>query len=147
MRSVYASWFIVVAFGLLGCNAKSTPGGPGAPKAEATKPALGQAEDTFRLTVPVLSTTIKQGETKATTLGIKRGKNFDEDVTVKFDNVPKGVTIDPPSPVIKHGDTEAKLTIKAADDAAVGEFTVKVTGHPTKGADASSEFKITVDKR
>jgi hypothetical protein len=57
------------------------------------------------------------------------------------------VTLDPASPVIKHGDTEAKITLKAADDAAVGDFTLKVTGHPTKGADAANEFKLTVDKK
>ena len=57
------------------------------------------------------------------------------------------MTIDSANPVIKHGDTEAKLTFKAADDAALGDFTVKVTGHPTKGADASNEIKITVAKK
>ena len=51
------------------------------------------------------------------------------------------------SPMIKHGDTEAKVTLKATDDASLGEFTIKVTGHPSKGADATSEFKITVVKK
>ena len=37
--------------------------------------------------------------------------------------------------------------VTAADEAALGDFTIKVTGHPTKGADASNEFKITVDKK
>ena len=60
--------------------------------------------------------------------------------------MPQGVTLDPASPVIKHGATETKVTLKAAADASLGDFTVKVTGHPTKGADASHEFKITVAK-
>ena len=80
-------------------------------------------------------------------VGIKRGKNFDEDVTLEFAEGPKGVTIDSANPVIKHGDTEAKLTFKATDDASLGDFTVKVTGHPTKGSDASNDFKITVAKK
>jgi hypothetical protein len=113
----------------------------------AKAPLYGEADDTFNLSVPFLSTTLKQGETKAVSMGIKRGKNFDQDVGLKFDGLPKGVTLDPASPVIKHGDTEAKLTLKAADDASLGDFTVKVTGHPTKGPDASTEFKITVDKK
>jgi hypothetical protein len=35
----------------------------------------------------------------------------------------------------------------AADDASLGDFAVKVTGHPTHGADASNELKITVAKK
>jgi hypothetical protein len=57
------------------------------------------------------------------------------------------VTVDPASPVIMHSDKEAKITVKVADDAALGDFTVKVAGHPTSGADATSEFKITVAKK
>lgn len=139
--------FLAAALGLSGCNGKGTPGGPGATKPETNKPHMGQAEDTFSLSAPTLSTTVKQGETKTVTLGVKRGKNFDEDVTLKFADLPKGVTISPASPVIKHGDTDAKLTIQAADDAAVGDFTVKVTGHPSKGPDATSELKLKIDKK
>ena len=128
-------------------------GGPGAANPTATKHYYdyGQADDTFNLSVPsstpYLSTSLKQGETKAVSISIKRGKNFDEDVTLQFADMPKGVTLDPASPVIKHGDTEAKLMVKAEDDAALGDFTVKVTGHPTKGTDSSNEFKITVAKK
>jgi uncharacterized membrane protein len=129
-----------------GCN-KGTPGGPGATNPNAKKPVVGQSDDTFTLSVPTLSTTLKQGETKTIAIGIKRGKNLDDDVTLKFADVPTGLTIEPASPAIKHGDTEAKLTLKAADNAALGDFTIKVTGHPTKGADASNEFKLTVAKK
>ncbi len=80
-------------------------------------------------------------------IGIKRGKNFSEDVTLKFADGPKGVTLASASPVIMHGDTEAKVMLKATDDASLGDFTVKVTGHPAKGADATSEIKITVAKK
>jgi hypothetical protein len=37
--------------------------------------------------------------------------------------------------------------LKAAEDAALGTFTVKVTGHPKTGADATREFKFTVAKK
>lgn len=104
-------------------------------------------KETFSVSVPTLSTTVKQGETKPVSVSIKREKNFDEDVTLKFADLPKGVTLEPASPVIKRGDTEAKLMLKAEDDAALGDFTIKVTGHPAKGADASHDFKITVAKK
>ena len=68
-------------------------------------------------------------------------------MTLKFAGVPKGVTVDPASPVIKRGGKETKLTIKVADNASPGEFLVKMTGHPTKGADATNEFKISIAKK
>ena len=48
---------------------------------------------------------------------------------------------------VKHGDSDVKVTIKAADDAAVGTFTVMVTGHPREGPDATSELKLKVEKK
>ncbi len=146
MKRSFTGLLAMALVAVTGCN-QGTPGGPGAADPTAKKPLYGQANDTFHLSVPTLSTTLKQGETKEGSIGIKRGKNFDEDVTLTFADVPKGVTLDPASPVIKHGDTEAKFTLKGADDASLGDFTVKVTGHPTKGGDASHEFKLTVAQK
>jgi uncharacterized membrane protein len=129
-----------------GCN-NGTPGGPGATDKDAKKPLYGQAENTFNLSVPGRSTTLQQGETKEVVISIKRGKNLDEDVTLTLADVPKGVAFEPASPVIKRGDTEATFTLKAEDEAPVGDFTVKVTGHPTKGGDATNEFKLTVSPK
>ena len=84
-----------------GCNT-GTPGGPGTEKDKENKSTLQKAEDmviqpegTYSLTTPFLATRIKQGESKEVAVGIRRGKNFDEDVAIKFDDVPQGVTIDP----------------------------------------------------
>jgi len=141
----------LIAF--VGCNS-GTPGGPGAAKetekktrVERAEDMVRQAEDSFSLSVPTFATKIKQGESKAVTVGISRGKNFDEDVALKFDSVPKGVTVEPANAAIKHGDKEAKLTFKAAEDAALGDFTVKIIGHPEKGGDATNELKLTVQKK
>jgi hypothetical protein len=136
--------FSVVA--LAGCN-ESEPGGTGVVNPSAKPPVIGQAENTFKLNLPVLATTLKQGETKDVTIGIDRGKNFDGDVVLEFGDTPKGVTVDSPKPVIGRGDTEAKVALKASGDAALGDFTVPLKGHPPKGPDAKSELKITVAKR
>ena len=155
MKSLHVGLVAMALVAANGCT-QGTPGGPGVPSKPATpataatpaeKPVYGTAEETFNLSVPSLSTHLKQGETKAASISLSRGKNFDEDVTLKFDDVPQGVTIDPASHVIKHGDKEAKFTFQAADDAALGDFTIKVTGHPTKGADAKTEFKLTVAEK
>jgi hypothetical protein len=134
------------AFALAGCN-QGTPGGPGITNPPHKQPVYGENDNTFNLSVPHTSTTLHQGETKEASIGIARGKNFDGDVELTFAEGPKGVILGSPSPMIKHGDTDAKVTLKAAPDASLGEFTIKVTGHPTTGADATSEFKVTVAKK
>jgi len=133
-----------------GCN-ESTPGGPGVqPNTTTTahKPVIGEAEQTFTLTAPQLSTHLKQGESKDISISMNRGKNFDDDVTLTFTDIPKGLTVTPAGSVIKHGDKETHLTFAAAADAALGDFTIKVTGHPSKGTtDAVTELKLTVDEK
>jgi hypothetical protein len=104
-------------------------------------------KDSFTLSVPFWTTGLRQGETKAISIAIARDKRFDQDVTLKFNDLPKGVTVEPTTAVIKKGDSEAKFVLKSADDAALGDFAAKVTGHPTKGADATHEFKFTVAKK
>jgi hypothetical protein len=136
-----------------GCN-QGTSGGPGATNTPsntssttASKPELGQAEDTFSLSLPTLATHIKQGETRSVTIGITRGKNFDQDVSLKFTDIPKGVTMTPPNPTIKHGEKETKVDVIAATDAALGDFSVNVTGHPATGADAKSKLSLKVNEK
>lgn len=140
MKTLLAGLMLTTMAAMAGCN-QGTPGGPGTAD---KRPAFGQADDTFNLTVPIQSSSLQQGESIESTIGIHRAKNFDEDVALKFADVPKGVTIDPADPVIKHGDTDAKITLKAAEEAPVGEFKVKVTGHPGKGGDAHNEFKLKI---
>jgi len=137
---------VVLLLAAVGCNNNGTPGGPGVNDGN-NKPVVGNANETFTLSVPTLNTTIKQGDTKTVAVGIKRGTNFGEDVTIKVSQVPKGVTVMPAAPMIKHGDTETNLQIQAAEDAAVGSFTIKLTGHPSKGPDATNELKIAIEKK
>src|SRR5262245_31845505 len=144
MKHLLSGVLVVALVALIGCGGKTTPGGPGA--TNPSKPAFGERDDSFDLSTPS-SVSLKQGEMKQVTIGIKRGKNFDQDVALKFAEPPKGVTIEEASPAIKHGDKETKITLKAADDAAVGEHTLKVTGHPGKGPDGAAEFKVTVQKK
>jgi hypothetical protein len=152
MKSIIAITCGAALIMLTGCNS-GTPGGPGVNKdnnsttSTSNKPVIGHAEETFTLDVPNLSTKIKQGETKTVTIAIKRGKNIDQDVKLSFDRVPDGVTIEPANPMVLHSDKEASITIKASDTAAIGDFTVKVVGHPNTGVDATNEFKLTVDKK
>ena len=147
MKSLFTGLVATAVIAMTGCS-QGTPGGPGVTKVTANKPVYGEADDTFNLRLPPMSTSMKQGDTKTVSISIARGKNFDQDVTLKLADVPKGVTLDPSSPVIKRGDTETKLTLKVAADASLGDFTLKVTGQPAKsGAESTNEFKITVAKK
>lgn len=49
--------------------------------------------------------------------------------------------------MIKHGDTNVALTLNASDSAPLGDFKIKVTGHPTKGSDAHVDLKIGIHAR
>lgn len=147
MRKFIAGLLGIGLIAALGCDTRGTPGGGGSPASPTKRPVVGTADETFTLSMPTLGTTIKQGETKVVSIGIRRGDNFGEDVALKFGEMPKGVTIEPKSPSIKHGEKEAKISVKAADDAALGDFKIKVTGHPTKGANAENELKLTVEKK
>ena len=140
MKSLFAGLAVITLATLTGCS-QGTPGGPGTTN---KSPAHGQADDTFNLSVPMFSSHLRQGEQKEVTVDIKRAENFDEDVALKFTGVPQGVTIDPASPMIKHGDADAKITFKVGKEAALGNFKVNVTGHPTKGSDAQIELKLTI---
>src|SRR5208337_1592387 len=133
MNRTFAGLMVVALGALVGCGGRDSAGGPGATNPTSKQPLYGQAVDTFNLTAP--ATSLKQGETKDVSIGIRRGTNFQGDVTLKFTEVPQGLTIDPTSPVIMHGETDTKVTVKAAADASLGDFNVKVTGHPTEGGD------------
>jgi uncharacterized membrane protein len=136
---------------LIGCGgatgtSEKHPGGAQT-NASARAPIFGENKGTFDLSPPTLATSIKQGEAKEVKIGIKRGEGFDKDVTLKFSDVPKGVTIEPASPAIKHGDKDVAVTVKAGDEAAIGDFEVKVTGHPSTGTDAAAVLKLKIDKK
>lgn len=146
MRFTVAGLLVLVMVGLAGCS-RGTAGGPGITNPTQKQPMYGETDNTFNLSVPGMSTTLHQGETKESSIGIARGRNFECDVELTFDEGPAGVSLASANPIIKHGDSDAKVTLKAAADAALGEFTIKVTGHPTTGADATSQFKITVAKK
>lgn len=131
---------------LVGCN-QGDPGGPGASSSTTDTLLYGQAEDSFNLSVPLLATTVRQGETVEGTIGIKRGTNFGETVVLSFANLPPGVTLEPASPDIRPDATETRVTIRAADNSPVGGYTIRIKGQPEKGQDAHVAFKLTIQER
>ena len=147
MRTLSVSCAVLAVAIIAGCDRAGTTGGPGATNPTTKSQVVGQPEDTFTLSTPLLATSLKQGEAKVVTIGISRSTRFDQDVSIQFENLPTGVTVDPSSGSIKSKDLELKVTVKAADDASLGDFTIKVVGHPNMGADATKEMKVSVTKK
>ena len=129
-----------------GCG-DSTPGGPGAKPPTPVTPADSPGGGTFTLSGIPGAVTLKQGEAKAFTVTIARKDNFREAVKLEFTGLPKGASIDPAHPAIAAGDADAKFTLKADDEAALGEFAVKMVGHPGRGLDSTSDLKVTIEKK
>jgi hypothetical protein len=154
MKNVLAAVIVVALLALVGCD-KGTQGGASHPDSgKGLGEKMGKTgEGSFKLSVPTFSKSLQQGESRNVKVGITRGKNFDEDVTLKFEGaskgeaLPKGITITPEAPTIKHSETEVSITIAASADAALGKHTIKVIGHPTKGGDATNEFTINIEKK
>jgi len=148
MKMSFVSLVALGLIALVGCS-KGQPGGPGAvtDNSSNNNRNVASSDATFTISTPTLSTKVQQGETKEATVSISRGKNFDQDVGLKFEGVPQGVTITPASPMVGRGDKETKVSIMAADDATPGDYTIKVVGHPATGVDATNEMKITVSKK
>jgi hypothetical protein len=135
---------MVLATGF-GCNKQSPPGGPGASNDDNL--GLTTAENAFRLKPPMLESMVKEGETKKITIGVTRGKNFDQDVKLEFSDVPHGIKITPDSNEVKANAKEVGVTIEATKDAALGEHTVKLTGTPARsGEPTATTLKIRITK-
>jgi len=150
---------MMLAIGLVGCG-RGNPGGPGAQRTterttdkntgeptSKTTTTTNESDKTFTLKPPLLATKIKQGEKRQVDIGISRGRNFDQGVTLSFEDVPKGVTIEPKQLEVGKTQDDAKISVHVADDAVPETYTLRVKGHPATGVDASNEFKITVEKK
>jgi hypothetical protein len=155
MNRLLSGFLELACMTVIGCN-QQTPGGPGITESPnlsktisvtAERPIYGEADGTFNLYIPSLSTRMKQGQTRDLFISVSRGRNFTEDVTVKMPDLPKGVTVDPGTPVIKDGERQVEVRVQAANDAAVGEFRIVVLGHPERGADATTVLKLVVSEK
>ena len=129
----------------LGCN-NSEPGGPGAKKSDNKNVVTGSPKnETFRISAPATTTTLKQGEKKEFDVTVDRSSDFKQDVTLAFKG-DKGVTVTPSSATVKASDKETtvKVTVEAEKDAPIGEATIHVKGTPKTGDSTQADFKVNV---
>ena len=138
MKRILMSAVVLAAAGLLGCN-QSERGGKISDKTPG--------KQTFTISAPNTSTTIKQGEKHAVKLTLDRGKEFKETVTLNADPS-TGLSVDLDPKKVKPGDPEAVTAmVSVGKDAKEGDHMVKVTAKPETGNAVDVEFKVTVAKK
>src|SRR5262245_26828854 len=119
MRLITVVTAMGLAAAIAGCENKTTTTGSTVPSSTPGKPAVK------RLTVKAAPTqTIKQGDTDEVSIKIDRD-NFNDPVTIRLNELPKGITCEP-QVVIPANSSSGTFTLKAAPDAEVGEFEVKI---------------------
>jgi uncharacterized membrane protein len=97
---------LIATAALMGCK-KSEEGGRA-------------GNDTFRLSVPALTTAVKQGEVQTVRVSVERGEGFKQGLKLEV-KAPTGLQVDPDSTMVKPGDKgDVQLKITAAKDAQIG---------------------------
>jgi hypothetical protein len=131
MKSTIAIGLSLVLLAACGCT-KGTRGG-------------GQAQgEGFKLSVPMMNVSIKQGEVKTVTVKVDRAEYFKRDVTVVVRS-PEGLKIEPTETVVRASDKpDMALRVAVPQEAPLGEYRVYVTGTPESGAPSSADFTVKV---
>jgi len=115
------------------CNKSPEGGSPG-------------TKDSFTVTGPTTSTTIKQGNKETVTVTLNRGSDFKKKVALDVKAPDKVKATFDKSSVATSDDKDVKLTIDVDKEAAVGEHVVEVTATPESGTATKLPVKVTVAK-
>ena len=132
MKNAITIIITLVLMAVSGCQSSSPRGG-------------GMTKNVgFKIAVPNFSTEIEQGQTKSFTVTLERGDYFKQDVKLQIE-ASKGISVDPTSVIIKASDKpDVQLRIAAAQNAALGEYSVSVRGIPKTGESTSTAFAVKV---
>jgi len=123
-----------------GCENKTTTTGS-VPAAPGTAPGTGTVK---KLTIKgPTGQSIKQGDSNQVSISVNRD-NFNDAVTIRLEDLPKGITCVEDKVVVPAGEKSIKLTLKAAPDAEIGEHDVKIDA-TAPGIDENVQtFKLNV---
>jgi len=134
MKNLTAA-FAAALFALapVACNKSQEGGSPG-------------TKDSFTVSGPTTSTTIKQGNKETVTLTLNRGSDFKKKVSLDVKAPDKvKVTLDKNS-VAASEDKDVKMTIDVDKDAPVGDHMIHVTATPEAGTATKLDVKLTVSR-
>ncbi len=92
----------------------------------------------------MFNTEIKQGQTQSVTVSLERGDYFKQDVKLQIEAF-TGISVEPTSVIIKASDKpDVQLRIAAPQNAALGEYGIRVLGTPETGEPTSTVFTVRV---
>jgi len=129
-----AAGVAVLALAPVGCNTSSSGGVAG-------------TKDSFTLTGPTMTTTIKQGDRQTVEVTLDRKNDFKQDVKFEAD-APKGLKVDFASKTVKASDpAKAAMTVEAEKDAPLGEHTITVKATPDHGNATTVPVKVKVEEK
>jgi uncharacterized membrane protein len=132
MKTVITIVMTLALATLYGCQSSSEQGG-----------SVVKGEG-FKIAVPTLDVKLQQGEVQNVTVSLERGEYFKQDVKLQI-KASKGISVEPTSVIIKASDKpDAQLRITAAQNAAIGEYSVSVRGIPKTGESTSTAFTVKV---
>ena len=133
MKTVISIMLMVALTALYGCQTSDSPQGGSVVKDEG-----------FKISVPYATTTMKQGDVQTVIVTLQRDNYFKQNVQLLIDTT-KGISLDPTSVLIKSSDRpDVLIRITVAQDAALGEYGIRVMGTPETGEPASTVFTIKV---
>jgi uncharacterized membrane protein len=99
----------------------------------------------FKIAVPTYDTEVKQGEVGIVTVSLERGDSFKQDVRLQVNTIKGGISVEPAKVLVKASDKpDVQLRITVPKDAALGEYSVSVTGTPETGEPTSTSFEVEV---
>jgi len=132
-------WMSAIGLALVvavGCEQSNTTKGP----ASATSPSSSAK----KLTVTAATQqTIKRGDTDDFVVKINRD-NFNDPVTIRLNDLPKGVECTETEAVIPSGSTSFTFKLKADETAEIGEHQVKVDAQAPGLAENVQTVKLTI---
>jgi len=133
MKKLITSLCVVGLIASVGCNTSTTGGRTPTTSSTGSHTTMGNKES-FKLSAPTMSTSIKQGTSEKVKVSISRGHDFKDNVklTAKASDPKLHVTMEPTA--FRGSETkDVEVTIHADDDAKVGDATVNITGIPEAG--------------
>lgn len=124
-------------FAMVGCN------GGGVEEEPATF-TISAEQKSLKVQAGTKKVMAQAGKEEEITVSIDRGEGFDQTVTVEV-KPPEGITVDPETVELQSGQEEAKVTLKASSDAAVGEEkVVELTFTPETGDSITKQLTVMV---
>jgi uncharacterized membrane protein len=135
MKKLIAGVAVVALLVVVGCDTKGKIDTNGGPTAAAA----------FSIKAPATMPEVKPGEKQDVKLAIERGKDFKDEMTLKFE-APKGVSVEPETKAVPATEKEIAVKVAAAADAPEGKQTVTITATPKTGKVVTAKFDVNVKK-